>query len=361
MLRSARTNRFNLNQLKGSFLGTERAIRIQRNIRFLSSSLQQVRLNNLPSLHISCNTSWVRSIHSSPNVFNNSDSDPLNIKKSILEKAVEFIPEDGFTSEALSRAAVSIGYSAITAGMFENGGYALIDHVMQKASLHMSDEMEKLDLQSVSVNDRIIQGVMFRIHFISQFYPKWSQAMAIGALPQNLPYTIKSLAIMADELWWLAGDRSTDINWYSRRALLIGIYTATETFSLTDTSKDFAETKEFLIRRVNEIASIGQATGNLLDVSTASFIGVKNVVEAVGQIFAPMVKDSKVSNTLIPIVSNVLQQTSNFVSTSPLFARASAAFPSNIMQSVSNTNSYDGASATNSGENKESLSKAAGL
>lgn len=55
------------------------------------------------------------------------------------------------------------------------------------------------------------------------------QAMALGALPQNALSTAQHLGVMADEIWYLAGDRSTDLQWYSRRGLLIGLYTATGT------------------------------------------------------------------------------------------------------------------------------------
>lgn len=53
--------------------------------------------------------------------------------------------------------------------------------------------------------------------------------MALGALPQNALSTAQHLGVMADEIWYLAGDRSTDLQWYSRRGLLIGLYTATGT------------------------------------------------------------------------------------------------------------------------------------
>jgi ubiquinone biosynthesis protein COQ9 len=47
------------------------------------------------------------------------------------------------------------------------------------------------------------------------------------ALPQNAPNTVKQLAELVDEIWYLAGDHSVDLNWYSKRFLLAGIYTST--------------------------------------------------------------------------------------------------------------------------------------
>lgn len=38
---------------------------------------------------------------------------------------------------------------------------------------------------------------------------------------------MERLALMVDDIWYWAGDRSTDFNWYTKRALLAGIYTST--------------------------------------------------------------------------------------------------------------------------------------
>jgi hypothetical protein len=41
-------------------------------------------------------------------------------------------------------------------------------------------------------------------------------------------------AAAVDDAWYMAGDRSVDLGWYSRRALLMGVSAATEVFMLTD-------------------------------------------------------------------------------------------------------------------------------
>lgn len=54
--------------------------------------------------------------------------------------------------------------------------------------------------------------------------------MGIGALPQNAGATAKALAVLADELAFLSGDRSTDLTWYGKRGLIGAIYTSTGVF-----------------------------------------------------------------------------------------------------------------------------------
>jgi ubiquinone biosynthesis protein COQ9 len=57
----------------------------------------------------------------------------------------------------------------------------------------------------------------------------WPQALSLMTMPQNAPTTLQQLSELVDEMWFLAGDRSTGMNWYSKRALLAGVYTSTGT------------------------------------------------------------------------------------------------------------------------------------
>ena len=90
------------------------------------------------------------------------------------------------------------------------------------------------------------------------FAASWHQAMALGALPQHLPTTLRNIALMVDDVWYYAGDRSTDLNWYSKRALAATVYASTELFMLTDRSAGCADTWAFLDRRLQDVMSLGK-------------------------------------------------------------------------------------------------------
>ena len=60
--------------------------------------------------------------------------------------------------------------------------------------------------------------------------------MVIGLKPENLPKTLSQLYKISDEIWYLAGDRSIDINWYNKRHQLTKIYIVTELYMLQDKS-----------------------------------------------------------------------------------------------------------------------------
>lgn len=134
----------------------------------------------------------------------------------------------------------------------------------------MVSHMETLDLASLPVNDRIYQAVKARLEAQIPVLRSWPQAMALGASPSNLPSTLELLGTTVDDIWYLAGDRSTDLTWYTRRGLLLGVYVATEAYLLTDTSPDHADTWAFLRRRIQEVALVGEQAGQGLSAATAA-------------------------------------------------------------------------------------------
>jgi len=71
------------------------------------------------------------------------------------------------------------------------------------------------------------------------------------------------------------------------RALLVGVYAATETFMLTDRSPGFAETWTFLDRRLADVAEVGQRAGESLSVAQAVVGGVASLGLAAFEIARP--------------------------------------------------------------------------
>lgn len=90
-----------------------------------------------------------------------------------------------------------------------------------------------------------------------------AQALAVMAQPTYIPPSLHELAALADEIWFLAGDTSVDTSWYTKRATLSAIYSATEVFMTQDTSKGFVETEQFLDSRLQDLQSVGGVMGKL--------------------------------------------------------------------------------------------------
>lgn len=89
------------------------------------------------------------------------------------------------------------------------------------------------------------------------------QALAIMAQPTYIPASLAELARLADEIWFLAGDQSVDSSWYTKRATLSTIYSATEVFMTQDKSANFTETEAFLDNRLQDLMRVGGFMGAL--------------------------------------------------------------------------------------------------
>lgn len=78
-----------------------------------------------------------------------------------------------------------------------------------------------------------------------------------------------------DDIWYFAGDRSLDFNWYTKRIILsgalfnliLGIYTSTEIFYMNDQSPNRSKTGDFLNRRLNDSFQISKKAGEIYSLS----------------------------------------------------------------------------------------------
>lgn len=83
------------------------------------------------------------------------------------------------------------------------------------------------------------------------------------AQPSRVPASLHELALLADEIYHLAGDVSVDPSWYTKRGSLSAIYASSELFMTNDRSTGFSETREFLQRRLDETDSIAGTLGGV--------------------------------------------------------------------------------------------------
>ena len=76
---------------------------------------------------------------------------------------------------------------------------------------------------------------------------------ALFALPQNAATGASLVWGTADAIWRALGDRSDDFNWYSKRATLSAVYSATVLYWLGDDSPGQEASWSFLDRRIEDV------------------------------------------------------------------------------------------------------------
>jgi ubiquinone biosynthesis protein COQ9 len=180
-----------------------------------------------------------------------------HVKDRILDAALPHVPFDGW-SEATFRAAV--GESGTTPAearaAFPRGAVDLAVHFHQRGDEEMRRRLAEADLSEMRFRDRVAQAVRTRIEIASPNKEAVRRGMALFSLPMHAADGTKALWGTADAIWTALGDRSDDVNWYTKRMTLSGVYSSTVLYWLGDESEGSRETWGFLDRRIEDVMRI---------------------------------------------------------------------------------------------------------
>ncbi|KAI9329667.1 COQ9-domain-containing protein [Zopfochytrium polystomum] len=213
-----------------------------------------------------------------------TDFDPQSssIESRILAASLPHVLTHGWTTAALGEGAKSLDLSSASNGLFPRGGIELVEYFVRRTTGEVREDMEKMDLQNMKVTAKVRAGVLMRLERLKPFISKWPEALALMAQPQNAPNALLNLGELVDEIWFVAGDRSHDMNWYSKRALLAGVYTSTELFMTQDRSPDYSQTEKFLDRRLQDVAFIGRTANEVSNLVTFGVRSAQGILASRG-------------------------------------------------------------------------------
>lgn len=182
------------------------------------------------------------------------------IRRDLLAAALTHIPFDGWSGISLNKAARDIHVDAGTAGMaFPGGGTDLLDFFARDADFRMLARVAELGIGDMRMRDRIRTVVKTRIDVIADHKEAERRALSLVALPQHAVLGLKALSRTVDLMWRAAGDTSTDFSFYTKRATLAAVYSATVIHWIGDTSEDDADTWAFLDRRIENVMAVETA------------------------------------------------------------------------------------------------------
>lgn len=199
----------------------------------------------------------------------------------ILTAALEFVPAYGWSAEAIAAGAETLGLSSASSGMFQNGAGDLVLHFVAQCNSQMTkileEQQKQVQLGQAEAKETSVflrDAVETRLRMYIPYMDTWAQAMSILLLPHNIPDSLKQLSTLVDDIWYYAGDRSTDVNWYTKRAALTGIFNTTELVMLQDSSPDFQDTWTFLDNRVQDAVNMAATAKQVQSSSEAVVQGL---------------------------------------------------------------------------------------
>jgi ubiquinone biosynthesis protein COQ9 len=195
-------------------------------------------------------------------------SDPYTDEKNaILQAALIEADFDGWSLQTLRRASDKAGVSRdIQRLAFPRGVMDLVEYYAHTLDEAMLAGLAAQDLSSMRIRDKIALAVRLRIEALAEHKPAAHHAVKFLSLPQYAGEGVKHLYRTVDAMWRAIGDTSTDFNFYTKRALLAGVFASTLMHWFDDESEGSVKTWDFLARRIDNVMEIEKAKAKVVAV-----------------------------------------------------------------------------------------------
>jgi ubiquinone biosynthesis protein COQ9 len=164
---------------------------------------------------------------------------------------------DGWTQAAVDSAAGQLGIDPAQARLaFPKEPAQMVAAWIDGVDAAVIERFPPEVVAAMKIRDRIRSMVWYRFEVTAPAREAARKALAILAMPQNVPLALRTNWRSSDLMWRLAGDTATDFNHYTKRATLSAVYTSTLLAWLDDDSDGFANTAAFLDRRLADVMKL---------------------------------------------------------------------------------------------------------
>ena len=208
-----------------------------------------------------------------------TDPSPLAQLRCRLALAVgENAVFDGWRAKAVDSAAGQLGVEPAQARLaMPKAPSAMIDTYIQEVDRELAAWFTPERLDGLKIRKKIRSLVWKRLEIMGPAREAVRRALAILAMPQNVPLAVRISWRSADLMWRIAGDTSTDFNHYTKRMTLGAVYASTLLVWLDDQSEGWSGTAAFLDRRIDDVMKFekfkAQWRGSGEHLSPSRFLG----------------------------------------------------------------------------------------
>jgi len=184
----------------------------------------------------------------------------------ILTHMLEHVPKLGWTLASLKQGVIDAGYKeGDEHRAFQGNMDKVLEYYLLMIDRQMTARLGEVDLLSMRVKDRVATAVMVRLRLLEKNKEAVRQSLRYLRHPTRTSLALKGLYNTVNTIWYAAGDTSTDFNFYTKRTLLAGVYSATLFYWLDDTSEDSIKTRAYLSRRLDQVMKIPKLKSQLSD------------------------------------------------------------------------------------------------
>lgn len=183
-------------------------------------------------------------------------------KARLLDAALPHVAFDGWSEDTFRAAArdaeIDLGQARLVC---PRGALDLAVAYHQAGDDAMRAALDGRDLGAMKIRERVTAAVRARLEAADKELVR--RGATLMALPQNAALGTRLIWGTADAIWDALGDPSQDGNWYSKRAILSGVYGSVVLYWLGDESEGSLDTWDFLDRRIGDVMQIESTKAQL--------------------------------------------------------------------------------------------------
>jgi ubiquinone biosynthesis protein COQ9 len=202
-------------------------------------------------------------------------------KDDLVRGMLIHVPFDGWSDASIIAAARECGISDDEARLLLPGGAIdAIDHFTDLADRDMAVALDKLESRPMGITSIIREAILCRLDGAAPHREAVASALRVLARPQHAPLAARTLYRTVDRIWRLTGDGAVDFSFYTKRATLAGVYSATLLYWVANPSADRQRIEAFLDQRLREVALIPKISA---PAQKAAAMGIKMAGRILGR------------------------------------------------------------------------------
>ena len=182
----------------------------------------------------------------------------LKKRLEVLKYAKIFISEKGLNKNSLKNISKRYGLNINEIELlFPEGNIDLIKFTLEQLNKELEEYCKKIDLIRLPVHKRIKMVLLSKISLMNKNKLFYRSIFLNLLIPKKNFSLSNQLYNSVDQIWFIAGDSSTDFNFYTKRLILSGIYSRVILFFFNNNNQEELENiLDESLKRVSKIPEI---------------------------------------------------------------------------------------------------------
>ena len=195
----------------------------------------------------------------------------ISLKKNLMMKMLNQVPNLGWTWDALNEAAktskkVKNSNKEELQILFDNKISNIISSFNDKLDEDMYAIFNAERDKEVGTTDTVKALILSRLKASENYKGIIKTSLFFMAQPRNAYVAFNQLRKTSNKIWEIAGDTSRGGTFYSKRLILSGVYSSTLAYWLAKENRSIGGSEDFLDRRLEDVKNFGKLSKQSIEV-----------------------------------------------------------------------------------------------